>query len=257
MRAMPTLRSALVPLALLAACLVPSWAAAGPVTYVEQAREIEATIHEVYEFPDPAPDVVLDGNDSASAPDFGVFDAQVTATIASPPAGQEAGFGRISQRSTLGQDGISIAGSWDGRTQTLDGEYTYRTSVDVTFETTDVQAFDLNYRIEMPNFRPGVVGDVVLTRLDGAGGTVFDVDATVLDPNFDEPTSAGSLTGTLDPGRYRFQFLHRVLSDEAGPGPYSVDLGLQGAGTAIPLPPALWPALATAGLVALRLRRAS
>lgn len=65
-------------------CLLwPASSLAGPVVYLTQAREVEATLTEEWRFPDQAP-TVLSHTESASATDFAEFDRSVTAVI--PPA---------------------------------------------------------------------------------------------------------------------------------------------------------------------------
>jgi len=70
-------------------------------------------------------------------------------------------------------------------------------------------------------------------------------------PETFETGSFGSRTGLLGPGEYRFVFRHAYDSDLSGPEPYTVGLAFTPVGggqpNPIPLPPAAWAALATAG----------
>ena len=224
------------------------WVAAGPVQYTSQTRRIEATLTEEYLVPDGDPDRRT-GSASQAAPDFGPFDATVTATVEDRPPGRPTGQNVISQRSALADSGISAEGNFNGFTGTDGGEFTSLSLVDVTFVLDEVRNFTLGYAMEVPSFYSQIDGEVSLTRVGGAA--VFDEDLDFTQNPIDDTGAFGSRTGTLTPGEYRFVFRHSYETDTGDDADYSVSLALTPSGNGepnpIPLPPAAWAALATTG----------
>lgn len=224
------------------------WVAAGPVQYTNQTRRIDASLTEVYLGPEGQETPITD-SESASAPDVGAFDATVTAAVENPPNGQSGQFA-VSQRSTLADSGISAGGRFDGFTATEGGDYSGSSLVDVTFVLDEPRRYSLDYGMEVPSFFENVNSELSLTRAAG-GAVVFDEDLRFNETNDNgEVGSFGSRTGTLAPGEYRLVFRHAYDSDLSGPEPYTMSLDFTPVGggpNAIPLPPAAWAALATAG----------
>lgn len=243
----------LSPGALAGVCVLASaaWVAAGPVTYQSQSRTLRAELNEVFELGE---DEFFSAEDSATAPDFADWDATVAAEIDNPPTDLSPwGVSSISQRSSLSDGGITAGGVGRGLTSTFDGSYAFETTLDVTFTLDEARAFRLDYARDF--------GDL-FNRDDTIRLTTADGGTVIFDEPRDSNDMAGSRTGELGPGQYRFVFEFGVRSDEDSSIPYSVSLALNpvdGPGPTpnpIPLPPAAWSGLATVGALAvLRLRR--
>ena len=250
--------------ALAGVCVLASAASvsAGPVTYQSQSRTIRAELTEV-RVDEDLEETRFRDEDSAAAPDFGDWDATVTAEIdaASLPPGDSApGVSEVSQRSSLSDAGITAAGNGRVQTLTQDGSFGFETALDVTFTLDETRDFDLDYEL---GFGTGTETQeqIRLSRADG-GTVVFDEEILFDDFGSDGDTAAiGTRAGQLAPGQYRFQFLYGVAGDIGDRIPYTLSLALTPTDTGpgpnpIPLPPAAWSALATMGAMgALRLRR--
>jgi hypothetical protein len=218
----------------------------GPVTYVSQARSINSHLREVFEG-DPDNRIELSDDHSAEAPDFGVFDATVTSVIDPIPPDQPSRSGRVTgtHRSSLGDGGISVSGRFTGNTGTDEGGYGLHTLVGVTFDLPEPRAFTLTYFVERFPQSGGFTTIALGTPDDGRS-------VVGLDLVFDEFPLEDTLTGTLAPGRYRFQFEHAVGGDVGVHHPYSVELALAATTpTPVPLPQGAQAALAATGLLLL------
>ena len=225
--------------------------AAGHVDYLSQSRDVFAHLREIYVVSGEP----FDDNDSLDAPDLGDWDATAVAAVDEPPVGQSTGRVTMSQRSALAKAGISAAGAWTSRTASERGGFAYRTNLTTTFQLNEASDYALSFNIQRPFF-PAVVAfgsELTLSPLQG-GSAWFTVDPYApCDDCQDEDFSTGTRTGVLAPGRYQFVFAFRGagLSDFTQSGTYTWDLRLTPAVTPVPLPPAAWPAAATAGLLAL------
>jgi hypothetical protein len=235
-------------------------AAAGPVVYDGQSRTLRADLSE--QFPTGGDDIPVGDSQSAAAPDFGPWDASVTARIADPPVpGDFNGHGTVSQHSTLTDAAITAAGTGSVLTDTIDGSAGIHVGVDVTFTLDAARDFSLDFFFTANELGHGFA-DVKLNRVGGA--TLFEAD-----PDFDRDDTVdgvigrGAGRGTLQPGQYRF-LVNFSTGGAIGEDnlDYSVSLDLTPDGpepgpTPVPLPPAAWPAQAPAGAVAAinRLRR--
>ena len=222
---------------------------AGPVVYTSQTRSIEATLTEEY-LTSEVPDVRTD-TETATAPNFGDFDATVEARIDNPPRPSR-GESNATLRSTLRDTGITNEGTASGFTNTNDGEYSFAAHSDVTFVLDEARNYRFDYVLGLPTFAHGQTSQLTLIGPGGADVLNIDFDFTQRGPD-DDLAAVGSGTGTLAPGTYTFHFVHALTSDTFDDGiPITASLSLTPADggpgpNPIPLPPGAWAALATTG----------
>ena len=97
---------------------------AADVTYLAQARSVVGGLREEYEVYNPQTEefetITEYGDDSRSAPDFGDFNGAVDVRV-TPPAGSNSGLASGTQLSRLTDEGIFVAGEFDGHTSTYSG----------------------------------------------------------------------------------------------------------------------------------------
>jgi len=238
-------RTACVLLPLVAWCFAaPGRVLAQSIHYVSQERRIEASNTERYFQNDPPDYVTRSDTKMATAPDFGPFDAAVSASAG--------GYSTISEHSTLRPDGISTAGEWSNYAATDNGVFSFNTLADAMFEVSDAPVrFDFAYSLRDPSTRGFAhQTDLFLKRLDGEGGDVFRVT-----PQFDPDlyTASGTESGTLPAGRYELRYFNSYLGDVGEFGRYDVQLTFSG----MPEPASVGFVLIGGGLVALRRRRSA
>lgn len=200
--------------------------AAGDVAYLAQRREVFGSLSEHYDIRDPDTGMELDGAAAfeerrRAAPDFGDFDAAVEVRVTPPPgAFPRSGVVLATQRSSLTDRGITVAGDVDGATWTEEGTYTVASDADVTFELARPRDYVLTYAVPF-KFAANTRARMDLSAAGGA--EVFDVSPPT---NVDDGPQRGTLTGRLAPGRYRFVFHYEAGSDVGVGGDYSVGLAL-------------------------------
>jgi len=235
------------PVLVVVALASSSRAGAGPV-YLDQRRAIRALDQEL------------------TADDFAPFDERVSAEFrAGPPPTDDAGArADVSQRSTIGPDGIDVAGSMSAASlASTDGASTgfaagARSIVEVLFEVTEPTRYTLTALNDAP-------------RGDGLGGGFLDVTARI-EPESRDRTLAEltadlfpvteTAAGELQPGRYWFGFFvgpsgFDPMDGQSADGTYAGGVAFSTAPALIPLPPAVLPGLlAGAGLLVARYRAA-
>ena len=189
------------------------------VRYVAQERRVESSVHDEY-FSEGGTVNVSD-DDRVEATDFGLFDARSDAAKSDPP--YSTGFSAVSQRSTLEASGIAVFSQWSGFVRTSNGGYSLATTTDATFDVTGGPlAYDLTYNLQGPGVQQnGHHVDLLLRRVDGAGGDVFRVT-----PAFDIDTylASGRESGVLGPGRYEFRYADSITNDVGDRGENRVNL---------------------------------
>jgi uncharacterized protein YegP (UPF0339 family) len=192
----------------------------GVVSYLSQARSVGSGLNEVYEVYNPDTDefdeVRESAGDGRAAPDFGPFDAAISAQV-DPPAGMSSGIAAGSQHSRLTDGGIFVSGEFNGHTATDFGGYGIESNLDVTFELDRALGYRLSYTIHsestaFPRVR------TVLSQVGGA--TIFQ------DVRQREQVFTGTSAGTLAAGRYRLVMEYQVGGDVGMQGPYTLQLAL-------------------------------
>ena len=224
----------------LAGLLMAATAHAGIVTLVSQTRFVDVNTTGVTGFVNSPP-----SDQRIDAPDFSPFDKSVNLSFVPPVAFANE---TVNQTSTITVNPAGDALAIDGHGNLFSGASVNglhgTDHFDVTFSLTQAEPFSLTYNARQgdprdPRFEKFVAGSFTGPSAPGA---------LAVDPVTGNFFDTVAFKGTLQPGMY-------TLSTEVNTiGSGSFDASLTVGGAAVPLPPALWTALAMLPLLALGLR---
>ena len=198
--------------------LAPRPSLAQSITYITQARSVEAVGHDVIQRGEPD-EVVYHEEKRLDAPDFGPFDAVAIATH----KGNEGGI--VSQHSRLDAGGVTATGNWNGHTGTKSGYWRFVTSLATTF---DIEGAAAVYALDFgADFVLGLeAADLSLRPLAPVGPAAFDWGPADQEEASTRDWTAAHFAGRLDPGRYEFHFLYQAEHDVGQHGRYDLALRL-------------------------------